>query len=312
MNDEFDGMDGGDKLVALMRSAASVHDAPPPAFDHSDVLAGSHRITRRHRMIAAGATGLVLIASLGTAAVLPMLQSNNGNSTSVAGAPYVTPTPPAGAPAPGGATPFSAAPTQPVPSGPRAPDRVLPVPGKEAPAPHQSPQPAPPQQPGDGGAAPPPPASGGGGAPDDPGPGGGGKPNPGNGNGNGGTGPRDDDPGLPAEGGTGGNEPPQGCQSGQAPNLSAAVSAVVPEASGGSQSCRSNGDSAIQVQITKDGKKGTMTVVFSPKGGGSPGGTTATTASGGKVGVSVASTGEGPAPYADELGRIASELASQL
>ncbi len=300
MNDDFDG---GDKLVALMRSAASVHDAPPPAFDHSDVLAGSHRITRRHRMIAAGATGLVLIASIGTAAVLPMLQSNGGNSTSVAEAPHPTPTPPAGAPAQGGAVPFSAAPTHPVPSGPRAPDRVLPVPGQQTPAP----QPEPP--PGDGGAAPAPPRAGS--APDEPGTGGGGKPTTGggNGNGHGGNGPRDE-PGLPAEGG--GTGPQPGCQSGQAPDLSGAVSAVVPEASGGSQSCRSNGDSAVQVEITKDGKTGTMTVVFSPKGGGSPGGTTATTASGGKVGVSVQSSGEGPAPYADQLGRIASELASKL
>jgi hypothetical protein len=309
MNDDFDGVDGGDKLVALMRSAASVHDAPPPAFDHSDVLAGSHRITRRHRMIAAGATGLVLIASIGTAAVLPMLQSNGGNSTSVAEAPHATPTPPAGAPAQGGAVPFSAAPTHPAPSGPRAPDRVLPVPGQQAPAPQSAPQP------GDGGAAPAPPPAGS--APDDPGTGGGGKPTTGGGNGDnghsgngqGGNGPRDE-PGLPAEGG--GTGPQPGCQSGQAPNLSAIVGEVVPEASGGSQSCRSNGDSAVQVEITKDGKKGTMTVVFSPKGGGSPGGTTATTASGGKVGVSVQSSGEGPAPYADELGRIASELASRL
>jgi hypothetical protein len=309
MNDDFDGVDGGDKLVALMRSAASVHDAPPPAFDHSDVLAGSHRITRRHRMIAACATGLVLIASIGTAAVLPMLQSNGGNSTSVAEAPHATPTPPAGAPAEGGAVPFSAAPTHPVPSGPRAPDRVLPVPGQQTPAP----QPEPP--PGDGGAAPAPPPAGS--APDKPGTGGGGKPTTGDGNGDnghsgngqGGNGPRDE-PGLPAEGG--GTGPQPGCQSGQAPNLSAIVGEVVPEASGGSQSCRSNGDSAVQVEITKDGKKGTMTVVFSPKGGGSPGGTTATTASGGKVGVSVQSSGEGPAPYADELGRIASELASRL
>jgi hypothetical protein len=309
MNDDFDGVDGGDRLVALMRSAASVHDAPPPAFDHSDVLAGSHRITRRHRMIAACATGLVLIASIGTAAVLPMLQSNGGNSTSVAEAPHATPTPPAGAPAEGGAVPFSAAPTHPVPSGPRAPDRVLPVPGQQTPAP----QPEPP--PGDGGAAPAPPPAGS--APDKPGTGGGGKPTTGDGNGDnghsgngqGGNGPRDE-PGLPAEGG--GTGPQPGCQSGQAPNLSAIVGEVVPEASGGSQSCRSNGDSAVQVEITKDGKKGTMTVVFSPKGGGSPGGTTATTASGGKVGVSVQSSGEGPAPYADELGRIASELASRL
>jgi hypothetical protein len=113
---------------------------------------------------------------------------------------------------------------------------------------------------------------------------------------------------LPAEGGGAGPQP--GCQSGQAPDLRGAVSAVVEGASGGSQSCRPNGDSELQVEVTKDGKKGTMTVVFSPKGGGSPDGTT--TASGGKVGVSVQSSGEGPAPYADELGRIASELASRL
>ena len=308
MNDEFDG---GDKLVALMRSAASVHDAPPPAFDHADVLAGSHRITRRHRMIAAGATGLVLIASLGTAALLPMLQSNNSNSgSSVAEAPRTTMTAPAQVPAPGAATPFSAVPTQPAPAGPRAPDRVLPVPGGSAPAPN--PQPAQP-----GGAQPPPPASGGG-QTDDPGAGGGGKPKPGGDNGNGGNGhtgngtdPRNE-PGEPAEGGNGGTGPQKGCQSGQAPDLSGAVSAVVEGASGGSQSCRSNGDSELQVEVTKDGRKGSMTVVFSPKGGGSPGGTTATTASGGKVGVSVRATGDGPAPYADELGRIAGELASRL
>jgi len=303
MNDEFDGVDGGEKLVALMRSAASVQDAPPAAFDHSDVLAGSHRIARRHRMIAAGATGLVLIAGLGTAAVLPMLQSNNGSSTSVAGAPHPTPTPPAAAPAPAEATPFGAGPTQPVPPGPRAPDRVLPVPSQPAPAPHQAPQPA--QQPGDGGSQPPP-ASGGGSA-EAPDSGGGGKPTKGNGA-QSDIAPRNE-AGEPAQGGAG---PQPGCQSGQAPNLSAIVGDVVPEASGGSQSCRSNGDSAVQVAITKDGRRGTMTVVFSPKGGGTPGGTTATTASGGKVGVSVQSTGDGPAPYADELGRIASELTARL
>jgi hypothetical protein len=313
MNDEFDGVDGGDKLVALMRTAASVQDAPPSAFDHSDVLAGSHRITRRHRMMAAGATALVLIASLGTAAVLPMLQSNNGNSTSVAEAPRTTPPPP-GAPAEGGATPLSAAPTQPVPPGPRAPDRVLPGPGQPAPVPAPAPQPEPQPQPppNDGGAAPPPTPASGGGATHEPGAGGGGKPNTGGGHRPGGTDPRDE-PGEPAEGGTGGTgPPPQGCLSGQAPDLRAIVGDVVPEASGGSQSCRSNGDSALQAEITKDGKTGTLTVVFSPKGGGSPGGTTATTASGGKVGVSVRSTGDGPAPYADELGRIASDLAARL
>jgi hypothetical protein len=307
MNDEFDGVDGGDKLVALMRSAASVQDAPPSAFDHSDVLAGSHRITRRHRMIAAGATGLVLIASLGTAAVLPILQDHGGNSTSVAGAPYATPTPAAPAPAQGGDTRLSTVPTEPAPAGPRAPDRVLPVPGQGSPAPQQGPAAEPSSQPADGGAAPAPPAPGGANN-DDPGTGGG-KPSKGGGHGHGGTDPRNE-PGEPAEGG--GTGPQPGCQSGQAPDLGGAVSAVVEGASGGAQSCRANGDSELQVEVTKDGKKGTMTVVFSPKGGGSPGGTTATTASGGKVGVSVRATGEGPAPYADELGRIASQLAAKL
>ncbi|MGI5126964.1 hypothetical protein ACQEVB_09150 [Pseudonocardia sp. CA-107938] len=306
MNDELDGIDGSDKLVALMRAAASVQDAPPPAFDHSDVLAGSHRITRRNRMIAAGATGLVLIASLGTAAVLPMLSGADGPSSTVAEAPRTPTTAPAAAPAAPSSELFAPAPAP--SAGARSAAPAQPAP-KEAPAPSPAPQ-APP--PGDGG-PPPPPAPTGGGARDDRGSGGV-KPDNGAGHG-GGVKPRDEpaEP-QPAEGGgAGGNPPPaQGCQAGQAPNLSAIVSEVVPEASGGSQSCRSNGDSALDVRITKDGKTGILTVVFSPNGGGTPSGTTATTASGGTVGVSVRSTGDGPAPYADELGRIASELASRL
>jgi hypothetical protein len=307
MNDEFDG---SDKLVALMRSAAAVQDAPPAAFDHSDVLATSHRITRRHRMIAAGATGLVLIAGLGTAAVLPMLQNGGGNSTSVAEAPRTPTPPPAAAPEPTQGEQFAPPPAVSGTAASATPGQAAPGPVS---APAQEPAPAPLEAPQPGGDAEPPAASGGDGATEAPAIGGGEPPTKGGGHDDE---PRNEPRPPPAQGG-GVGPPAADCGSQQDPGLRAIVDGVVPEAAGApaapvTQSCLPNGGKAVHVEITKGGATGILTVVFSPKGGSAPSGATATTASGGTVGVSVRSTGDGPAPYADEVGRLASELASRL
>ncbi len=302
-----DHIDDSDTLMALMRTAASVHDTPPAEFGHADVLATSHRITRRNRMIAAGAAGLVLIAGIGTATALPIL-NRNGESSTVAEAPRAPTTAPAGAPAQDSASPFSAGPAQPAPPGPRAPERVLPVPGQEAPAPVVPPEPTPGAQ--DSPPAPnEPPASGSGGGPRT-------------------LEPRNEpaQPGgpQPSEGSGGGYAPPGlgpssgDCGKQQDPELRSVVTDVFPQASGASnastiQSCRPAGERAVHLQIEDGEKTGILTVIYTPKGGASPGGDqTATTASGGRVGVSLKATGDGPAPFADEVGGLASRLAPQL
>ena len=94
----MDGPDEG-KLAALFRDAASDGTAPPPGFDHSDVVAASRRITARRRSaLAGGALALLVVAGVGVAGVVVTRES----PTTAASAPDVASAPEA-APPPGAA-----------------------------------------------------------------------------------------------------------------------------------------------------------------------------------------------------------------
>ena len=61
-----------DRLAELFRAAASDAGAPPPGFDHGDVVATSRRITARRRSaVIGGAVALLVVAGVGTVAALP-------------------------------------------------------------------------------------------------------------------------------------------------------------------------------------------------------------------------------------------------
>lgn len=105
-----DGDKEQDKLAALFHAAASDAGAPPPSFDHDDVVAASRRIGARRARIAASAAGLIAIAGIGTAVVLPSTMSSD---TTSAAAPFaVSEGPGAAQEAPGAArkAPDAAAP----------------------------------------------------------------------------------------------------------------------------------------------------------------------------------------------------------
>jgi hypothetical protein len=69
----------------------------------------------------------------------------------------------------------------------------------------------------------------------------------------------------------------------------------------------------VHLQLRDGDRTGILTVVYTPKGGASPGGDqTASTASGGRVGVSLKATGDGPAPFADQVGGLAAKLGPRL
>ncbi|MDN5857413.1 MAG: hypothetical protein L0H84_02215 [Pseudonocardia sp.] len=224
--------DDSEILVSLMRTAASARDAPPAAFGHAEVVATSRRITHRRRMLVAGAAGLVVIAGLGTTAVLPIVNRDAASST-VAGAPVPSAAPDR-APAAAG-------------EAPTAPGRF-----ESAPA-------APPEQasPGD-------------------------------------------------------------CGTQQDPELRALVFEVFPQVAGAAaapvtQSCRGPGERAVHLQVSDGDATGILTVVSTPRNGSPPrGDASAPTASGGRVTVSVRSTGGGPAPFADDMGSLAAKLGPRL
>jgi hypothetical protein len=61
-----------ERIAGLFRAAASDTGAPPPRFDHGDVVATSRRITARRRSaVIGGALALLVVAGVGTVATLP-------------------------------------------------------------------------------------------------------------------------------------------------------------------------------------------------------------------------------------------------
>jgi len=310
--------DDGDELVALLRSTASVHDAPPPSFGYADVLEGSRRITRRNRVIAASVVGVVLLGGVGTSVALPLV-NREAFSTTIAEAPLTaTSVPQPGSAVPGpvapGSGPGSAQESLPAESAPEAGPDPGPASGPaDAAAPAQPAHPAPqppadPPAPAPGSPAPQPAPS-----PVDPAPDTGTAPKPHSApSADRGT-PRATPPGRPGPSALG---PRDTCGSQQDPELRALVDEVFAPARGAPAApvtyvCRPQGERAVHVEISDGSKKGVLTVVFSSKAGGTSGDATARTASGGQVSVSVRGDG-GPAPYADRMSRLVKDLAPRL
>ena len=89
---------GDDRLAGLFHAAASDVGAPPPRFDHGDVVATSRRITARRRSaVVGGAVALLVVAGVGTVATLP-----RGQSATVSAAAPAAPAERNAAGAPGG------------------------------------------------------------------------------------------------------------------------------------------------------------------------------------------------------------------
>jgi hypothetical protein len=78
-----------ERLSALFRAAAADSAAPPPGFDHEDVVRTSRRITIRRRAAVTGA-GLALIAVVGIGGAVA-LPGAGGDGTSTAAAPMIAP-----------------------------------------------------------------------------------------------------------------------------------------------------------------------------------------------------------------------------
>lgn len=286
MNDRIDD----ETLVALMRTAATAQDAPPAAFGHAEIVATSQRITRRRRMVVAGAAGLVLLAGIGSAAALPLL-NRNGASSTVAEAPA--------APAQGDAT------DRPSGEAGAAPEQASQTPGRplERAAPGTGPAAPRSAQPG--------------GAPDA-----GGSPPDGGRDAAPKTGapraPSSASGGASTYSGPGLGPSPGSCGSQQDPELRAVLDEVFPKVAGASQamvtqSCRAPGERAVHLEVSDGEKSGLLTVVSTPKGGAPPGGdASAPTASGGRVVVSVEATGGGAAPFAGDVDKLAADLGPRL
>lgn len=65
-------MTDDDRLAELFRAAAADPAAPPPGFDHRDVLSASRRITARRRSaLVAGAFALFAVVGVGAVVALP-------------------------------------------------------------------------------------------------------------------------------------------------------------------------------------------------------------------------------------------------
>lgn len=61
-----------ERIAGLFQAAASDLGAPPPRFDHGDVVATSRRITARRRSaVVGGAVALLVVAGVGTVVALP-------------------------------------------------------------------------------------------------------------------------------------------------------------------------------------------------------------------------------------------------
>jgi hypothetical protein len=86
-----------DRLAGLFHAAASDTGAPPPRFDHGDVVATSRRITARRRSaLVGGALAVLVVAGVGTAVTLP-----RGQSSALSAAAPAAPAPRDAASAPG-------------------------------------------------------------------------------------------------------------------------------------------------------------------------------------------------------------------
>ncbi|MFC4943272.1 hypothetical protein [Pseudonocardia sp. GCM10023141] len=296
-------MSDDDKLAALFRDAASEPGAPPPAFGHDDVVLASYKIGRRRTAMARGALGVLIVAGIGAAVVLPGQFQQSGTTT--AAAPYAATEGPAvgnGVPAApplnnpeqgyaqpgqaGGAAGGSAA-DKAVPA--PAPAQAAPAPGSAAPAPEapdNAPVPTPP--PAQAGGAP---AAAAGAAPFT---------------------------GTPLGPGT------AACADRQDPQLRAYLEQALPEAVGAkaaatTMECRPAGERGVNIEVSDARAPGLLTVLYEPPGARPPPAqgdartASAVTASGGTVVVSVRpATAGGPVPFADRLGGIVSYLVPRL
>jgi len=117
------------RLTELFREAAdsAADSAPPPRFDHSDVLAGSRRAQQRTRRLQTGAIAVAVLA-MATAGVVSAGVLRTGAPTTLAGPTVAGPAPAPTEGAPGAEAapqPFGA---QSAPAGPRAaaPDGAAP------------------------------------------------------------------------------------------------------------------------------------------------------------------------------------------
>lgn len=77
-----------DRLAELFRAAASDAGAPPPGFDHTDVVTASRRVTARRRTALTGGAVLLAVLGIGTAVALP--DGPRDDAGSVAAAPMPT------------------------------------------------------------------------------------------------------------------------------------------------------------------------------------------------------------------------------
>ena len=75
-----------DRLAALFRAAADDPDAPPPGFDHADVVAGSRRVTLRRRAgLIAASVAVFAVVGVGAVVLRP------ASDATMAAAPAVVP-----------------------------------------------------------------------------------------------------------------------------------------------------------------------------------------------------------------------------
>lgn len=287
-------MSDDDRLAALFRDAASDAGAPPPAFDHTDVLAASHRIGRRRTAMARGALAVLIVAGVGTAVVSTGQLGRNTTTSAAAPAPGAaatgggaaqSPSLDAAAKAPGaqrdeteagGQAPPLVVPGAP-PAAAEAPPSVLAAP---APTPEQrsntAASPAPMAAQGAQGYGPP-------------------------------LGPGNTD-----------------CADRQDPAVRTYLDQALPEVAGApdaptTKECRSGGERGVSVEVSAGGAEGVLEVRYLPPGAArpaTPSGTRAAeaaTASGGTVIVSSRpATAGGSAPFADRLDAVVAYLAPRL
>lgn len=83
-------MTDDERLAELFRTAASDAAAPPPRFDHADVVAASRRITARRRTALVGGLGVLAAVGVVGALSLPGGPADREQATSAA-APMVAP-----------------------------------------------------------------------------------------------------------------------------------------------------------------------------------------------------------------------------
>ena len=82
--EEVANMGDDEQLAALFRDAASEAGAPPPRFDHHDVISASHRIGARRTAIARGALAVLVVVGITTGVVTTLRAQGGGNHAATA------------------------------------------------------------------------------------------------------------------------------------------------------------------------------------------------------------------------------------